>query len=197
MARRKKANPYVNWQERGAEFRVGDVVTGYGEPEEYAGRVTAVYPAIGMVDIQFPEGPARRPVEGLQRWSRPFVDAPHTDDRPGGAIGPSVSMGAYPVKTASVERVARKFMRKALYWTSKGRKYRATRSEQAAGCFQSPKVPGVTMRRKPYKRNDGQSEWMHICPETLFLIRDRDILRDRCSPPLPEPEPEDFDAPFG
>lgn len=195
MARQKKANAAVNWQERGAEFRVGDVVTERGRPEEYSGRVTAVYPAIGMVDIQFPHGSVRRPVEDLQRWANPYSDPPHTDDRPGGEIGVTVSGGPYPIKTASI-RVAKRYM-KALYWASKDRKYRATRSELASGKFISPRAPGVTLVRKPYKRRDGGSEALYICPESLFLIKDSDIMRGRPQPaPLPELEPEDDCDPF-
>ena len=46
----------INYQQRAVEFQVGDSIVPFGVPAEKAGRVVAVYPAIGMVDVEFPSG---------------------------------------------------------------------------------------------------------------------------------------------
>jgi hypothetical protein len=82
----KTATTYVDYQQRGAEFRVGDSIIPFGASAEFAGRVVAVFPAIGMIDVEFPNGNKRYPVEDVQRVrpSQPVV-TPVTDSTPGGS----------------------------------------------------------------------------------------------------------------
>ncbi len=95
----KQSNTYVNYQERATEFAVGDPVVPFGVGMESLGAVTAVWPAIGMVDVEFPHGNRRYPVEELQRVRKdaPIVE-PQTDSVPGGSGTVEVSGGPYPMK---------------------------------------------------------------------------------------------------
>lgn len=86
-----------NWQARGQEFAVGQAVRLIGSGDTAEGRVVAVWPAIGMVDVQWPHTANRHPVEDLQiiaAGDDNFV-APMHEDVPGGAgCSSEVSDGA-------------------------------------------------------------------------------------------------------
>lgn len=181
----RQANINVDWQQRATEFAVGDKVTPYGQFADFAGRVVAVFPAIGMADVEFPHGNKRYPVEDLQR-----IDAdgnsvpPETTDTVAGGRQVQVPGGPYPSEkvgsvTSSIERVARAFVKQSLYWGAKDRRYRATKPETEAGQFHCPKCKrqGVESVLKPavYKRRDGQSENLLGCQGCLFLIKQVDI----------------------
>lgn len=60
------ATSYVDYQQRARHFAVGMRVYPYflGKPDK-AGVVAQIFPAIGMVDVQFPHGVSRYPVEDL------------------------------------------------------------------------------------------------------------------------------------
>lgn len=58
---------YLDYQQRAGEFNVGDPVYLFETGSDYVGRVIQVYKGIGMVDVQFPAGSKRFPVESLQR----------------------------------------------------------------------------------------------------------------------------------
>lgn len=76
-----------NWQARAQEFRVGQSVRLMASGETGEGRVVACWPAIGMVDVQWPHTANRHPVEELQIVNPaedPFI-APMHHDVPGGA----------------------------------------------------------------------------------------------------------------
>lgn len=92
----KTATTYLDYQQRAAEFRVGDAVAPFGADTHFAGRVVAVFPAIGMVDVEFSYGNKRYPVEDLQRIrpSQPVI-SPMTDSTPGGAGTVPVPNGPY------------------------------------------------------------------------------------------------------
>jgi hypothetical protein len=92
----KTATTYIDYQQRAAEFRVGDAVVPWGAAPHFAGRVVAVFPAIGMVDVEFSIGNKRYPVEDLQRIrpSQPVI-GPVTDSVPGGAGTVPVPNGPY------------------------------------------------------------------------------------------------------
>jgi len=191
------AENYVNYQERAAEFAVDDMVVPYGQYDTIAGRVTAVWPAIGMVDVEFSSGNKRYAVEDLQRLdaANTVTEPPDTNSVPGGQ--PTVSVPGGPEaplpdelretaqvadeanKKASTRRVAEAFVKKALYWHSNDRKYRATRGETGCGKFGCPKcrAKGIESVLKPavYKRRGGQSERLLGCPGCLFLIKQLDI----------------------
>ena len=66
MTQRKKRADEGNWQSRGQEFAVGQAVRLVNGGETDEGRVVAVWPAIGMCDVEFPHTSYRIPVEDLQ-----------------------------------------------------------------------------------------------------------------------------------
>ena len=169
---RRKAMNNVNYQERSKEFNVGDIVTPFGVWDAQGGRVTSVWPAIGMVDVEFSIGNRRYPVEDLQRiGDNGNADPPRTDSVPGGQ--PTVQVPGGP----SDSRVAAAFEKKALYWAARDRKYRMNRSEVMGGCPNCPKCGHeAPLKKAIYKREDGSSERLMGCPECMFLIKDSDIV---------------------
>jgi len=206
----KTATTYLDYQQRAAEFRVGDAVIPYGAPAERAGRVVAVFPAIGMVDVEFPNGNKRYPVEDVQRIrpSQPVI-GPVTDSVPGGSGTVQVPNG--PTKTLNVtdrpmpvvdvseeerddildrrehdgetvksssltHRVAKAYVKKAIYWNGADRKYRATGGEIEGKVYFCPKCKEVELKKAVYKRVEGQSERLFGCPSCLFLVKRDDIL---------------------
>ena len=171
--KRSSANVVVNYQQRATAFSVGDVVAPFGGFDAASGRVTAVWPAIGMVDIEFPTGSKRLPVEDLQRFDGSGnAVPPHTDSVPGGQ--PTVSVPGGP---ASAARVASAFRKRALYWASRNRKYRMAQPEMESGCPSCPKCgPDTPLQRATYKRRDGSSDRLLSCPGCMFLIKDADIV---------------------
>lgn len=192
-----------NWQARAQEFEVGQTVQMVNGGESDVGRVIAVWPGIGQVDVQFPHTSYRFGVEDLQIISPgddPFV-APMHEDVPGGAGSEGdVSEGAPQTnviegeiprvelvhevgKVASEmrDRVARAFVKKSLYWHAKDRKYRVSRDEHADGNYKCPaKGCKGHLRRASYKMEDGRTVKLHACPRCLFMIRASDILDDHC-----------------
>lgn len=179
---------YVDYQERAAEFSVGDSVVPVGMDDTYAGRVVAVYPAIGMVDVQWVNGNTRMPVEDLQIFveGNNKILTPRTEDVPGGIDTVSVSQGP-PMLMPSAEKVASEFAkRKAIYWQSRDRKYRATKSEQQSSCFYCPKCRNTKLERVIYKRSEGSSDRLLGCSDCLFLVKQSDLEGFPCSSSEPE-----------
>jgi len=194
----KTAENYVNYQERASEFAAGDVVVPYGFGTEYSGRVTAVWPGIGMIDVEYPSGNKRYPVEELQKVDadNAGVIPPLTNSVPGGQPTVSVPGGPFPEMTPHVtlipttvvardaatgaRRVAEAFVKKALYWSGPDRQYKATSEEIESGHFQCPKCKsgGTVSNLRPavYKRVDARSEKLLGCPECLFLVKKSDIV---------------------
>lgn len=175
---------YVDYQQRGSEFHVGDVVLPYGADESQAARVVAVYPAIGMVDVEFPHGAKRLPVEDVQRI-KSTIDIPaHPEHNsvPGGVGTVSVPGGphqSHPSKEAYYapsQRVASAYVKKALYWASKDRHYRATTGELGGSSFNCPRCKEVALQPASYKRQEGRNERLLACPSCLFLIKRCDII---------------------
>lgn len=86
----------ANYQEIAAAFSPGDIVTIFGMSKDLAGRVVAVWPAIGMVDVEYPSGTRRLPVEDLQRFDGSGNPVPpSTGYVPGGQITTPVSAGPF------------------------------------------------------------------------------------------------------
>lgn len=178
----RTATTYIDYQQRAAGFEVGDRVTPYfdGAGEDYAGVVTAVWPAIGMVDVEFPHGSKRYPVEDLQILEKAHereYDMPQSPSIPGG-------VGSVPVSGGPKDKQARELV--ALYWAQKDRKYRPCKSEQDGGRYTCPRCRDefgerVRLVRVPYKRTDGISERILSCPTCTFVIGDADILSPDCS----------------
>lgn len=178
----KTAENNVNYQERAAEFAPDDFVVPVGGDASMAGRVTAVWPAIGMVDVEFSMGNKRYPVEDLARVNpdeAQFVppmtnSAPVTEmvSVPGGPVEPLEDNERF----ASVLRVAQAFVKQSLYWAAKDRRYKATRAECASGQFCCPKCGSdSTLKGAIYKRREGKSERLMACPSCLFLVKRDDI----------------------
>jgi len=188
MAKAKKTAAYIDYQQRASEFAVGDLVYPFvsGNPA-LNGRVMAVYPAIGMVDVEWPHGSERVPVEEVQQYFNQAGDynppSVGHDNIPGGADkvfvpgGPVKPVDQKPLSRRAfmVERVARAHVKKALYWAAADRKYRATQMELDGGDFQCPKCKDVHLRPASYKRENGSSVRLFGCPECLFLVRGCDI----------------------
>lgn len=175
---KRVAQNYVNYQQRATEFSVGDLVVPYGYFESQSGRVVALYPGIGMADVEFSAGSKRYPVEELQRINPEIASSipPRKDSVPGGVPTVAVSGGPYPQKEAA-SRVASSYIRNALYWYGPDRKYRLTRSEANEGSYYCPKCDQIEMKKTVYKRMKGQSDKLFGCPSCLFLIKEIDILR--------------------
>lgn len=92
------ATVYVDYQQRAREFSVGDLaypLAGSATDESQAGRVVQVFPGIGQVDIEFPWGSGRYPVEDVQRVTDSVTKAPDVDHTtiPGGVGTVSVPGG--------------------------------------------------------------------------------------------------------
>jgi hypothetical protein len=151
---------YTDYQTRATEFSVGDVVFPYEAGSDKSGTIVSVYPAIGMVDVQFPNGSKRYPVEDLQRADGPRPS--EYDSVPGGAG--SVSLPGGP----SSEKVA-------LYWAVKDRGYHATKAECPSGPYSCPKCKETPLKKAIYKRREGASEHLFACPGCMFLIKNLDI----------------------
>lgn len=171
----------VNYQERAAEFSVGDIVVPYGMFRDQAGRVTSVWPAIGMVDVETPTGNRRFPVEDLQRFSEYGSVPSSTDSAP---VSGMVSVPGGPFAS----RVASAYGKMSLYWADKDRRYRMSRSEIDGGCPCCPRCEGAPqLKRAVYKRRDGSSTHLLGCPQCMFLIKETDIL-NHPSVEMVEPE---------
>lgn len=202
-----------NWQARGQEFEVGQSVRLFGGREADEGRVVAVWPGIGMVDVQWPHTNNRHPVEDLQIISAgddPFVTPRHEDVPGGPGSQDGVSSGAPQNnfiereeprvedvrevnKKAAVDpvvmrrmalRVAAAFVKKSLYWHARDRKYRVSREEHITGAYHCPsRGCDGTMRQATYKMENGCKVKLHACPTCLFMIRSADIMADHCEVP--------------
>lgn len=192
----KTRQAYVDYQQRASEFSVGDYVYPFVTGQHnYAGRVLAVWPAIGMVDVQWPHGTERRSVEELQRTKKKdnLLPSAEQGEVPGGSASVSVSGGPAP-RTATVEawaqRVAEAFVKKSLYWGGRNRKYRATKAEIESGKFGCPKcrADGILLKRVNYKREEGHSDHLLGCPSCLFVIKRCDLIGH---PEYVEPECEE------
>lgn len=164
-----------DYQSRADNFQVGmRVFPFYLGKKDLAGIVRAVFPAIGMVDVEFPHGTSRYPVEDLVVDTSGDVqslsnDTP--DSVPGGLGTVPVSGGTYANKSAS--KLASRYMSKsAIYWNGVGRKYRQRRDEVNPCC---PKCKEVELKSTTYKRRDGVSERLLGCPSCLFLIKHDDL----------------------
>ena len=164
-----------DYQSRADNFQVGmRVFPFYLGNANKAGIVRAVFPAIGMVDVQFPHGTSRYPVEDLVVDTSGDVQnlANEPDSVPGGLGTVPVSGGTYGNKTA--RNIASRYMSKsAIYWKGIGRKYRQRRDEVSPCC---PRCKEVELKNTTYKRRDGMSERLLGCPSCLFLIKHEDLI---------------------
>lgn len=171
MTVRSAKNP--DYQLLAAEFSVGDVVVPFGGAPNVVGRVVAVWPGIGMVDVECPTGTVRYPVEELLRLdengvpSPPFTQEPRTVSVPGGPI-------------ASASRVAAAYYKQSLYWAATNRQYKATREERDTGNFTCPRCAGqgrtAALKLTSYKRRDAKNVKLYVCPECTWAIKPGDLI---------------------
>lgn len=188
MTNARKTAAYVDYQQRASEFAVGDLVYPFasGNPA-LNGRVMAVYPAIGMIDVEWPHGSERVAVEEVQQYFNQAGDfnppSVGHDNIPGGAKKVPVSGGPIgPIdqkpsakRASAVERVAKAYVKRAMYWAASDRKYRASQEELDTGNFRCPRCKETFLRPASYKRESGASVRLLGCPECLFLIKPCDI----------------------
>lgn len=182
MGQQHQATIYVDYQQRAREFSVGDLaypLAGGSTDESQAGRVVAVWPAIGQVDLEFAWGSGRYGVEDLQRVTSIVAIPPNPEHTtvPGGTGTVPVS-GSPRTAAASIDRVAHAWIKRALYWASSDRHYQATRAELDAGNYTCPKCKDGVLKPAVYKRSEGKSERLLGCPSCLFLIKRCDIIGD-------------------
>lgn len=147
----------VNYQSRAREFSVNDTVVPVGMLDSQSGRVVAVWPAIGMVEVEMLSGVVRYPAEDLQLYN---------------ADGNPVPPGS--PKEASLKPSP---SRVAMYWADRDRKYKMTKAEHECGKPSCPRCKDApALKRCVFRRTEGQSERLLGCPQCMFLIHDSDIL---------------------
>lgn len=192
----------INWQERAHEFREGDPVVPLGWDVLDAGRVSKVYPAIGMVDVQFPSRNIQFPVEELQILEGVWVKPPQVSSHTGDESSSSSSSGVLedvaviplsPKEKAASIRIAQAYLQRkqvergqivdcaharakqGLYWVAVDRNYRATRIERETKTYFCPRCKDQVLVKAVYKRENGQSEKLFGCKQCLFLVERNSI----------------------
>jgi hypothetical protein len=103
----RTATSYVDYQQRAFSFERGmRVYPFFGGKPDKAGVVIQIFPAIGMVDVQFPHGVSRYPVEDLVfDTSGDYENVVHQSD--------SLTMGVVPVSAGpSAKKVASRYLRR-------------------------------------------------------------------------------------
>lgn len=182
---RRRAENFVNYQERAKGFSIGDVVAPYGMIDSWSGKVTAVWPGIGMIDVETSAGNKRYPAESLQIYAGGSASPQDTNSAPGGDSWVSVpSPKNASFRKASAKRVAQSYQKQAmfskgaLYWAGPDRQYRRTRAESDCGSVYCPRCkeePSI-LEKAIYKRRGGKSDKLLGCKLCLFLIKESDIL---------------------
>lgn len=181
MRSKKKADA-INYQARAHEFHVGDIVRTFLDSADSEGRVIAVFPAIGMADIQWSSTSFRHPVEDLQivnPGEARFV-APKHETLPGGTKKGPVSEGVGSPSTEiyttpNVEpvvvvnkniagKVAKAYVIKSLY-----------QNREACSGSVCPKCRKAL--RKGSFNHLGKTTRIAACADCLFFVRERDLNR--------------------
>jgi len=175
----------TRYQELSSEYSVGDTVQLLEGSLTDIGRVVAVWPAIGMVDVHLGGDTTRFPVEDLLRLNPEQSDAippaVEFNEIPGGqgtapvSGGPITGPSPLP-RVASEHRVAEAFVKKSIYWASRDRQYRATKGEADSGEFGCPRCREASLAPTVYKRREGKSAKLMCCPSCLFTIKREDFL---------------------
>lgn len=113
MSNSRRGN-YTNTQARVRGFNVGDrVYTLLSGNPSYSGTVVAVWPAIGMVDVQFPHGSARHSVDELVIYRSADFDSIvdlQSATTPGGVGTVSVPGGPQVDYLKTASRVVDRFL---------------------------------------------------------------------------------------
>jgi len=134
-------------------------------------KVLAVYPAIGMVEVEFLNGALRIPIEDVFRLTETGVPVPpgESNSVPGGLPDSPEELLENQTREASQRR-------ESLYWFKKDRHYKATPEELESGTFRCPRCKVTDLKKAQYKRREGRSECLLACPDCLFLIKTCDIM---------------------
>lgn len=184
----KQATVFVDYQSRATGFHRGQrVTTVAGAGNSIAGTVLAVWPAIGMCDVQWPQGASRMPVEDLEY--DPYDTDPDVDmlmDSVPGGVGtvrvpggplPAIEREEMGLRVASIHKLASRYMR-GLYWGARDRKFQVSRREIADAVYYCPRCKDVALVKKIYRREEGVPDHMWVCPTPTcyFLIHVSDIL---------------------
>lgn len=168
----KISTQYVDYQERSQAFELGMRVYPFlgGNPSR-SGIIVAIFPAIGMVDVQFPHGSMRYPVEDLVvDTSGDYKNLTNEQSSVPGGLG-TVPVTTTPSKKQA-SRVASNYVKQAIYWYKKDRTYRQCRNEEKPCCPKCKTPLGNTV----YKRRGGRSEKLLACYTCLFIIKPSDII---------------------
>jgi hypothetical protein len=168
----KRSTQYVDYQRRSQAFELGMRVYPFlgGNPAR-SGIVVAIFPAIGMVDVQFPHGASRFPVEDLVvDTSGDYKNLTNEESSVPGGLG-TVPVSSRKVNK-SASRVASNYVKQAIYWYKKDRTYRQCRDEEKPCCPKCKTPLGNTV----YKRRGGKSEKLLACYTCLFIIKPSDII---------------------
>lgn len=158
----------IDYQSRAREFFVNDIVVPVGMLDTQSGRVVAVWPAIGMVEVEMLSGVVRYPVEELQMFNDDGAVIPPGE--PPGSVEDDDNDEDNNVEVPSAKRVA-------MYWADRDRKYKMTKAEQECGKPSCPRCKDApALKRCVFRRTEGQSERLLGCPQCMFLIHDTDIV---------------------
>lgn len=150
---------FVDTQDLARTYFPGDIVAMFLGDHDAVGRLLGVYPATGMVDIQWPHGIQRVSAEEIQLVSR--------DARP------TLEEEAGPVqKVVPIQRQAG--AKTAIYWAAPDRKYRASGSERSSGRFGCPKC-GKKLVGATHRKQGGQAMRILACWKCQFLVDPCDI----------------------
>ena len=167
----KKGHQNSNYQDIATHFRVGDAVVPNLADATQSGRIVALFPAIGIAEVQFTSGNMQYPVEDLHKLNNnAWVDPPRIESVAGGL--PKVPVSSGP----SQKRVLQAFIKKALYWGARDRRYRASQEEADSGSFTCPRCKENQLTKAVYKMNEGKRVKLLGCPSCMFLIRQDDIV---------------------
>lgn len=157
----------IDYQDRAREFFVNDIVVPVGMLDTQSGRVVAVWPAIGMVEVEMLSGIVRYPAEELQIFNDDGAVVPPGSPTP---AQEDDDEDEGPVEVPSAKRVA-------MYWADRDRKYKMTKAEHECGKPSCPRCKDApALKRCVFRRTEGQSERLLGCPQCMFLIHDTDIV---------------------
>ena len=145
---------FVDTQELARTYFPGDVIAMFLGNHDAVGRLLAVYPATGMVDVQWPHGIQRVSVEDLQLVSRDTTPTLGEEEAPVQKVVP--------------------IQKQAIYWAQPDRKYRASGLERELGKYACPRC-SRNMVHATHRRQGGSNLRILACWKCRFLVDPADI----------------------
>jgi hypothetical protein len=93
----------MDYQLLATQYKVGDSVKPFGATTDQVGRIVSLWPAIGMVDVNFPTGTRRFPVEEITKVDESTEHLKY----PAFPAGPTVSVsgGPFPQESGVCRRI--------------------------------------------------------------------------------------------